>query len=144
MFEAVTATILTLAIAVSPSDGIEKLLKPRPLTPVEKLLANPTILQIHQFENQERARYQLPPFRIDGEMCLKAQRHAEWMASTGNYVHSGMGYPEIIHAGPLTARDAVTGWIYSPAHHAIMLSGSTAGHGFATRNGYTYWVTIVR
>ena len=144
MFDGLSATILTLAIAVSPKADLDKFLKPRPQTPAEKLMANSTIGEIHQFQNQERARYGLPPFRIDGEMCLIAQRHADWMASTGNYVHSGVGYSEIIHSGPQTARDAVNGWIYSPGHHAIMLSGSTAGHGFATRNGYTYWVTIVR
>ena len=144
MFEGLAVSCLTLAIAISSDADMEKLAKPRPLTAAEKLMADPTIVEMQKFENQERARYGLRPFHMDGQMCVLAQRHAEWMASTGNYVHSNLGYSEIIHSGPQSARDAVTGWIYSPPHHGIMLSGGTAGHGVARRNGYAYWVTIVR
>lgn len=108
------------------------------------LMKHPTILKMMELQNQERARNGLPPFRMNAELCILAQRHAKWMGDTGWYTHSSMGIPEIIHSGPMTPEDAVNGWIWSPAHHWIMLSGTEAGFGYMVRNGATYWVTLVR
>lgn len=108
------------------------------------LTKHPTITRMQELENQERARWGLPPLKMNPELCLLAQKHAKWMADTGWYMHSSMGIPEIIHSGPMTPEDAVNGWIWSPAHHGIMLSGTEAGFGYMVRNGQTYWVTLVR
>ena len=108
------------------------------------LTKHPTILKMQDLENAERSRHSLPPLKMNPELCLLAQKHAQWMGDTGWYVHSNMGIPEIIHSGPATPEDAVNGWIWSPAHHWVMLSGSEAGYGYTVRNGVTYWVTLIR
>jgi len=33
------------------------------------------------------------------------------MASTGQFVHSGMGYWEVIQTGPTTSEKAIEGWL---------------------------------
>jgi uncharacterized protein YkwD len=113
-------------------------------TQYDWLIKHPVILDVLKYENEERLRYNLPNLILDTELCLLAQKHANWMAETGWYVHSNYGIPEIIHCGPLNSRDAVNGWIFSPAHHNIMLSGSKAGVGYMVKNGVTYWVTLIR
>ena len=86
-------------------------------------LTEHTVIQrLVELTNQDRARYNLPPVVIDPHLCLQAQKHAEWMAKTGFYQHSGKPWPEIIFRGPGTAENAIRGWIHSPAHHGIMLS----------------------
>lgn len=108
------------------------------------LLKHPTILKLLKLQNEERARNGLPPLRLNAEMCLAAQQHAVWMAKTGYYMHSSLPWAEIIFNGPLTPEAAVNGWIWSPAHHSIMLSGSEAGFGYMVIDGRTYWVGVFR
>lgn len=108
------------------------------------LTEHPTIQNLVALTNQERARYGLPPVAIDPQMCLAAQRHAAWMAQTGVYQHSSLGLPEIIFQGPRTTAAAIQGWINSPAHHSIMLSGGRVGFGYMVVNGRTYWVGLFR
>lgn len=102
-----------------------------------------TIQKLLKYHNEERARYNLPALKIDPKMCLAAQKHAVWMAETGYYMHSNLPWPEIIHHGPRSARSAVDGWIWSPSHHGIMLSGATrVGFGYMVLHGQTYWVGV--
>ena len=101
------------------------------------------IQKLVDLTNKERARYKLPPVEIDPYLCLQAQQHAEWMAKTGMYRHSGKPWPEIIFRGPGTAENAIRGWIYSPAHHRIMLKrGNYVGFGYMVINGRDYWVGL--
>lgn len=126
--------LLILALNLGASDSAK-------VSEAEKhawLTKHPTIVRMFELQNQERARNGLHPLRLNPELCILAQRHARWMADTGWYVHSNMGIPEIIHSGPMTPEDAVNGWIWSPAHHWIMLSGNEAGCGYMVRNGVTY------
>ncbi len=104
------------------------------------LVQHPVIQRLQQLINDERARWGLPPVQLDPDLCLAAQEHADWMGDTGYYMHSNLPWAEIIYMGPLTPEDAVNGWIASPPHHRIMLSGTQAGFGYAVRNGVTYWV----
>ena len=106
------------------------------------LIKHPTILKLLELNNQERARIGYPGCTLNAELCVAAQQHAEWMAETGYYMHSNLPWPEIIFSGPLTPEDATNGWIWSPAHYSIMVSGSEAGFGYAVRDGYTYWVGL--
>ena len=106
------------------------------------LTQHPTIQKLLKLNNAERTRVGRTACVLDPDLCLAAQQHAQWMATTGYYSHSSMGYPEIIFSGPLTAEAANQGWIYSPAHHSIMLSGQRAGFGYAVQNGRTYWVGL--
>jgi len=140
MFEGIASTCLLISLAVGPDAELIA----QSTDPNAWLTQHPTIVSLMELQNQERARYGLPPLRMNTDMCLAAQKHAQWMARTGYYVHSGLPWPEIIHHGPKTPQGAVSGWIYSPPHHGIMLSGSEAGFGYAVRNGYTYWVTVIQ
>ncbi len=108
------------------------------------LVKHPTIQQLVELTNQHRARMGRPPVRINVELCLAAQRHATYMADTNWFRHSGLPWPEIIYAGPRQPQDAVNGWIYSPAHHAILLTGTDVGFGYMVRNGQPYWVGLFR
>lgn len=140
MLSGLTASCLCLATSIAPNN-FETAQKDREAA---WLTQHPVIQEMMKLQNVERARYSLPPLTMNRDMCLAAQKHAEWMSRTGYYVHSNLPWPEIIHSGPTTAGGAVTGWIYSPSHHAIMLSGRTAGFGYAKRNGGTYWVTVIQ
>lgn len=108
------------------------------------LLKHPTIVSLMAKTNIHRGQMGLGPVRLNREMCLAAQRHATWMADTGMYQHSGLPYAEIIFAGPSTPDAAVQGWVASPAHHGIMLSGTEVGFGYMVRNGRPYWVGLFR
>ena len=143
MLGGVVATCVALSVALEPDAALQW--NSDPQAAQEWLTQHPTLLRMMELQNQERARYGLPPLKINAEMCMAAQRHAHWMASTGYYVHSNLPWPEIIHAGPVTPEGAVTGWIYSPSHHSVMLSGGTqAGFGYSIRNGTPYWVTVIQ
>jgi uncharacterized protein YkwD len=100
------------------------------------------IKESHSEQNRIRHMYGYDPLRFDRGLQVRAQRHAEWMAATGRYEHSGE-VAEIIFKGPTNARDAFNGYLYSPPHFSVMLSGTRAGHGHAVRNGVHWWVTIV-
>ncbi len=108
------------------------------------LVEHPVIQKLLKLHNEERARWGIEPLRLNPEMCLAAQQHAEWMAQTGYYQHSNLPWAEIIFMGPLTPEDAVSGWIASPPHYSVMLSGTEAGFGYAVRDGVTYWVGVFR
>lgn len=108
------------------------------------LVKHPTIQQLVALTNAHRAKSGLAPLRINPRMCLDAQRHANYMADYGAFTHSGLPYRENIYMGPRTPQDAVNGWIYSPAHHANMLSGTECGFGHQVRNGQSSWVAVFR
>jgi hypothetical protein len=148
MLHGVAAACFVVALSARPEmplhDAVVTASVEKEMDPNAWLTKHPVILKMMELENQERARYGLPPLRLNPQMCLAAQQHARWMAETGYYTHSNLGWPEIIHAGPRTPEDAVNGWIYSPAHHGIMLSGSEAGFGYAVNGGVGYWVTVIQ
>lgn len=110
----------------------------------EWLTEHPTILRLLELHNAERARVGLSPLVLNPEMCLAAQRHATYMADSGWFVHSGLPYRENIFMWVRTPEDAVNGWIWSPAHHANMLSGKEIGLGYQYRNGRPCWVGVFR
>ncbi len=108
------------------------------------LVQHPTIQALVARTNQHRAQMGRGPVTINPEMCLAAQRHATWMADSGAFQHSGLPYMEIIFNGPTSVEGAIQGWIASPAHHNIMLSGSEVGFGYQLRNGRPCWVGVFR
>jgi len=137
--------LLALTLMTLPSLATEKSGSPeQPHGKYDWLVKHPVIQRLLKFHNEERARYGLPALRLNAEMCLAAQKHAKWMAQTGYYQHSNLPWAEIIFAGPLSARTAVAGWIVSPAHHGIMLTGTEAGFGYMLLDGHTYWVGVFR
>ncbi len=138
------------ASALTPVNGTvvtvraEKILIKEKPGPNDWLIKNENILRLVAQTNQHRAQMGLGPVVLDTNMCLDAQRHASWMAATGAFQHSGQPYLEIIFHGVATPEAAIQGWIASPAHHGIMLSGSRVGFGYQVRGGYPYWVGVFR
>ena len=121
------------------------------LTRIEKhsqnldwLVKHPTIQRLLELHNQERARNGLPPSTLNAEMCLAAHKHAVWMAETGSFQHSALPYRENIYFGVNTPLDATNGWIWSPAHHANMLSGTQVGFGYMILNGRPCWCAVMQ
>lgn len=112
--------------------------------PHDWLIKNETIVKLVELTNQHRARMGAGPVVLDTQMCLAAQRHATWMANGGGFQHSGLPYMEIIYQSVTTPESAIQGWVASPPHHGIMLSGSRVGFGYMVRNGYPYWVGVFR
>jgi hypothetical protein len=108
------------------------------------LVEHPTIQKLLELHNQERARVGLAPSKLNPEMCLAAQRHAVWMAETGWFAHSGLPYRENIFMGVTTPEAAINGWIWSPAHHANMLSGTEVGFGYMVLNGRYCWCSVMQ
>ena len=108
------------------------------------LVNHPVIQSLLARANTHRAAMGVGPVRLNADLCLAAQRHAAWMADTGIYQHSGLPYREIIFQGPTSADAAVQGWIASPAHHGILVSGAEVGFGYMIRNGQPYWVGVFR
>lgn len=134
--------ILLIGASLIPSSGLPN--DPEPVGKHDWLLKNETIQNLVALANSERQRVGRSAAALNPELCLAAQRHADWMARTGIYRHSGLPYREIIFAGPTSAQAAIRGWIFSPAHYAIMLSGSECGFGYMKRGGRTYWVGLYR
>lgn len=134
------------ATAKSPAKKKKKSLtkKAKATSQQDWLTKHPTVSSLVSLTNAHRARYGLRPVTVNAQMCVAAQNHANWMASTGYFQHSGLPYMEIIFYGPRSTNDAINGWIASPAHHSIMLSGSQVGFGYANRNGTPYWVGVFR
>jgi len=138
------------ADALMPTNGsvvtvrAEKIITEEKPGPNDWLIKNENILRLVAQTNQHRAQMGLGPVVLDTNMCLDAQRHASWMAVTGAFQHSSLPYLEIIFHGVATPEAAIQGWIASPAHHGIMLSGSRVGFGYQVRGGYPYWVGVFR
>ena len=136
--------------ALSPSNGpIESVRAGKVATadvegPHDWLIKHETIVKLVDLTNQHRARMGVGPVVLDTQMCLDAQRHAKWMSDFGGFQHSGLPYMEIIYQSVTTPETAIQGWIASPPHHGIMLSGTRVGYGYMIRNGYPYWVGVFR
>lgn len=108
------------------------------------LTQHPTIQRLVQLTNAHRSRMGRAPLALNPVMCAHAQQHANYMATTGVFAHSGLPYMEVIFQGVTSADAAVQGWIYSPAHHSILLSGSECGFGYMVSGGRYCWVGVVR
>jgi uncharacterized protein YkwD len=106
---------------------------------------HPTLVRMVERNNELRQRHGLSPQRVSPRLTLIAQRHAEWMARTGNFSHNyNHPYPEIIYWNARSITDAFNGWMNSGPHRGIILSGTNSvGYGFAIAdNGQTYWCGV--
>ena len=100
--------------------------------------------------NQLRLQHNLPPLKLNAQLCEAAQAHAEAMAQTGVIAHadqqgrradyraSAAGYfyhrlGENLAAGQLTWERALHAWLNSPDHRANLLTPDyrELGIGFA-------------
>ena len=94
------------------------------------------------YTNQERARYGLPPLKVDKELMTTAREHAAWMTENQTMVHTSQPVAENIAMGQPSSGDVVQAWMNSSGHRANILN---AGHGrigvaaFRTVGGVIYW-----
>ena len=102
------------------------------------------VKQLHQAHSVARGERGLVGSRLVAEINQDAQKHAEWMASSGQFVHSNLDYWEVILMGPQTPEKALEGWLDSKDHRKILMSGGEIGFGYARINGVAYWVGMVR
>lgn len=79
----------------------------------------------------------LPPHVLDAGLCRFAQNLADRQAAAGRMFHSGADWPwpECVCYGATDGQHAVTMWIQSGAHNAILRS-RTQAVGFGFRNGF--------
>ena len=102
------------------------------------------VKQLHQAHSAARGQRGLAGSRLVVEISRDAQKHADWMASTGQFVHSDLDYWEVILMGPGTPEKAIEGWMDSKNHRKILMSGGEIGFGYAKITGVVYWVGMVR
>ncbi len=92
--------------------------------------------------NAERARFGPKPLKASARLMNQARRHAQWMASSGNFRHGSDGVAENIAWGQNSSDDAIGDWMNSSGHRANILGGYThMGASWARGNdGRLYWV----
>ena len=90
--------------------------------------------------NRARAQAGLPALTADSGLCGGCENHSRYMRSYG-FGHSYNGGPECIAYGVATPQAAVSLWLNSSGHRAILLGrGSKIGVGFSG----TFWTLRVR
>jgi len=130
-----------------------------PPTTTTKPPVDATIQALLGAHNRYRASKGKPPLTIDSRLTSAAKKHADWMARTGNFSHTGengsspfdrmraAGYNyraagENIAYGYATVEAVMQGWINSPGHESN-IRGDYAHVGFgvsAGSDGRLYWV----
>jgi uncharacterized protein YkwD len=116
--------------------------------------------RVLELTNQERARNGVPALTAQAALAAAAQGHAVWMASTGNFSHTGEGGSSVaqraqragysstyvgenIAMGYPTPEAVVQGWMDSPGHRANMLNRNYRHLGIGIKRdggGRPYWV----
>ena len=118
--------------------------KPADPEPVEEpvLTAQPSLCEIvAQLVNRQRERAGLPALEIDPVLCRDCESHSEWMARGGGFRHGFYAGRECIAMGVRSGELAVSMWLGSDGHRAILLGvGKSIGVG---RSG-NYWTLRVR
>ena len=104
------------------------------------------LLQIEQnimtYTNAERARYGLPPLKIDEELVKSARGHATWMTLNRTLRHTSQPVAENIAMGQRNSKQAVAAWMASSGHRSNILNRGYRKIGAAayrTPGGTVYW-----
>jgi LysM repeat protein len=130
--------------------------------PTETAVAQNSQNQILALVNQVRASYGQHPFEYNAALAAAAQNHANWMASTATYSHTGAGgstpqsrataagyqgyaTENIVGGTDLTPRQGVIWWQNSAVHLNSMTSGRYihVGIGFAQGHGQNFYVMVM-
>lgn len=110
------------------------------------------LLKIH---NEERASAGCDPLKIDADLCVYAQKHAEKMNEKGHLVHSSMSdlavvagngnVGENIAWGQDSTEEVCSSWMKSPGHRRNMLNKRFKRVGFGMKQderGRKYWCVV--
>ena len=134
MIAAIVVCATALAVTV---DG-----QTEPKTKTKKL----ELLQIERniitLTSAERARYGLPPLKIDEELVESARGHATWMTLNRTLRHTSLPVAENIAMGQRNSKEAVADWMASPGHRSNILNRGYRRIGAAayrTPDGTIYW-----
>ncbi|MFC1960350.1 LysM peptidoglycan-binding domain-containing protein [Chloroflexota bacterium] len=123
---------------------------------------NAPALEALRLINDLRASRGLTPFTLNASLTAAAQSHADWMAATTSYTHTGAGgssaqqrataagYPgyiseNIVGGTNLSPQQGVVWWENSAIHYRTMTSTRHihAGIGFASNGGQNMFVLVV-
>ena len=118
--------------------------------------------EILRLINEYRASYGLPPFRYNAALASAAQSHANWMAATVIFSHTGEGgstpltraqgagfqgavSENIVGGNQMSPRQGLIWWQNSPTHHNTLVSSryDEAGTGYATNGSQNMYVLVV-
>jgi LysM repeat protein len=132
------------------------------IRPAETAVAQDPQSQIVALVNQVRASYGQHPFEYNAALAVAAQNHANWMASTATYSHTGAGgstpqsrataagyqgyaTENIVGGTGLTPRQGVIWWQNSAVHFNTMTSGRYVhvGIGFAQGHNQNFYVMVM-
>lgn len=132
------------------------------LRPPETAVAQDPQSQILALVNQVRASHGQHPFEYNATLAVAAQNHANWMASTATYSHTGAGgstpqsrataagyqgfaTENIVGGTDLTPRQGVIWWQNSAVHLNSMTSSRYVhvGIGFAQGHGQNFYVMVM-
>ncbi len=132
------------------------------LRPTATAVAQDPQSQIVALVNQVRASYGQHPFEYNAALAAAAQNHANWMASTSTYSHTGAGgstpqsrataagyqgfaSENIVGGTDLTPRQGVIWWQNSAVHLNSMTSSRYVhvGIGFAQGHGQNFYVMVM-
>jgi uncharacterized protein YkwD len=99
--------------------------------------------------NRMRALAGVQELTIDDRLQEDARKHAEWMASNRQMVHSKLTYAraENIASGYPNAFDVLQGWLKSPGHCENLLDKRFSKIGISTSKGngkYPYYIQQFR
>lgn len=133
----------------------------QPATTRNAAAQDPTA-RIIQLVNGVRANFGLTPFQYNAALAIAAQNHANWMASTAIYSHTGaggstpqtraqragyVGYvsENIVGGTGLTPQQGVTWWRNSAVHFNTMISTryTQVGVGYAVGHGQNFYAMVV-
>lgn len=112
--------------------------------------------------NEFRASQGLATLQVEPSLMAAAQTHAQWMATSGSFSHTGDGgsspqdraaaagytgtvYENIVGGSNLSPREGLEWWKHSPIHLNTLLLPSHVhiGLGFITTNGQNLYVLVV-
>lgn len=132
------------------------------MRPAETAVAQDPQSQILALVNQVRASYGQHPFEYNAALAAAAQSHANWMASTATYSHTGAGgstpqsraaaagyqgfaTENIVGGTGLTPRQGVIWWQNSAVHNSTMTSGRYVhvGIGFTQGHNQNFYVMVM-
>ena len=132
------------------------------MRPAETAVAQDPKSEIVALVNQVRASYGQHAFTYNAALAVAAQNHANWMASTATYSHTGAGgstpqsrataagyqgyaTENIVGGTDLTPRQGVIWWQNSAVHLNTMTSSRYVhvGIGFAQGHGQNFYVMVM-
>ena len=91
--------------------------------------------------NAHRARYGLPPLKVDATLVTWSRQHTWYMANSGAFHHGSYPCCENIAMGQRDHREVLQSWMSSSGHFANIIRFRRGRIGVAAyqRNGMIYW-----